>query len=133
VPKPNITWYKDTSKIDGGLPGYSVDEVGSLTVHFLRAQDSGMYQCWASNSAGEANGYSWLRVKSKSEFVLALLLCLCGIFVLTGRDSLMKFRQVKAFLQSKIEIYEDNQSVVQLLVHNSTLSSCISSGKSVVQ
>ncbi len=68
VPKPNVTWYKDTSWIDpdGGLPGYSVDlESGSLTVHYLRAQDSGLYQCWAGNSAGEINGYSWLRVKSK--------------------------------------------------------------------
>ncbi|ODM95509.1 Protein sidekick [Orchesella cincta] len=66
VPKPNITWYKDTSRIDDvGLPGYTIDpETASLTVHFLRAQDSGMYQCWASNSAGEINGYSWLRVKT---------------------------------------------------------------------
>lgn len=71
--KPKITWYKDATLIDpsDSLPGYSVDlESGSLTVHYLRAQDSGMYQCWASNSAGEINGYSWLRVKSKWNFFL---------------------------------------------------------------
>ncbi len=66
VPKANISWFKDTAKIDGGLPGYSLDlETGSLTVHFLRAQDSGMYQCFGRNAGGEANGYSWLRVKSE--------------------------------------------------------------------
>lgn len=81
MPKPNITWYKDTTRIDGGLPGYSVDDVGSLTVHFLRAQDSGMYQCWAQNSAGESNGYSWLRVKS--EFARSFW---CGIFTIFRKN-----------------------------------------------
>ncbi|XP_035707340.1 protein sidekick isoform X3 [Folsomia candida] len=74
VPKPNITWYKDTSFINGvDQPGYSVDpETGSLTVHFLRAQDSGMYQCFANSVAGEANGYSWLRVKNNKHLPLLM-------------------------------------------------------------
>jgi hypothetical protein len=67
VPRPNITWYKDTTRVND-LPGYSFDpETGDLTVHYLRAQDAGMHQCWAANSAGEANAYTWLRVKSKWE------------------------------------------------------------------
>jgi len=69
VPKPNVTWYKDTVKVEG-LIGYSVDpETSTLTVQYLRAQDSGIYQCWISNSAGEANAYTWLRVKSKFRLV----------------------------------------------------------------
>jgi len=78
-PKPNITWYKDTTSIGGpGLPGYSVEpESGALTVSYLRAQDSGMYQCWASNPAGEVNAYTWLKVKSKDtcSFIICTMQC----------------------------------------------------------
>lgn len=70
VPKPNITWYKDTVKVDD-LPGFSVDpETSTLTIQYLRAQDSGIYQCWISNIAGETNGYTWLRVKSKLSLII---------------------------------------------------------------
>ena len=31
----------------------------------MRLEDSGMFQCVASNEAGDATAYTWLRVKSK--------------------------------------------------------------------
>lgn len=32
--------------------------------------DSAMFQCLASNEAGEKSSYTWLKVKSKLKFVL---------------------------------------------------------------
>ena len=87
VPNPNITWFRD------GIPltetpnlRFSVGSVGdakiatketsksgqngkisnnNLQINFLRLEDSGMFQCSASNAAGDLVGYTWLRVKSK--------------------------------------------------------------------
>ena len=41
------------------------------TQHFISREDSGMFQCSASNEAGYITGYTWLRVKSKF-FLLSL-------------------------------------------------------------
>ena len=87
VPKPNITWFRN------GIPlsetpnlRFSVGSVSDvkrttketnirgrkgkasnndLQINFLRLEDSGMFQCSASNAAGDNVGYTWLRVKSK--------------------------------------------------------------------
>ena len=41
-------------------------EDGSLKIQKLAMEDGGMFQCVASNSAGQATAYTWLKVKSKS-------------------------------------------------------------------
>jgi protein sidekick len=43
-----------------------VAEDGSLKIQKLAMEDGGMFQCVASNSAGQATAYTWLKVKSKS-------------------------------------------------------------------
>jgi len=45
---------------------YSVIEDGSLVIRKLRMEDSGMFQCLATNEAGEDSVYTWLKVKSKT-------------------------------------------------------------------
>jgi len=45
---------------------YFVAEDGSLKIQKLAMEDGGMFQCVASNSAGQATAYTWLKVKSKS-------------------------------------------------------------------
>lgn len=40
-------------------------EDGSLKIQKLAMEDGGMFQCVASNSAGQATAYTWLKVKSK--------------------------------------------------------------------
>lgn len=47
---------------------YFVAEDGSLKIQKLAMEDGGMFQCVASNSAGQATAYTWLKVKSKSLF-----------------------------------------------------------------
>lgn len=43
---------------------YAMEEDGSLTIKKLTMSDSGMFQCLASNEAGEASSYTWLKAKS---------------------------------------------------------------------
>ena len=92
VPPPNVTWFrngkplsetpnlrftvgssgsgeqlkklkgKETSKDQGQKRKISSND---LKINFLRLEDSGMFQCSASNPAGDLVGYTWLRVKSK--------------------------------------------------------------------
>ena len=68
-PNPEVKWYKD------GVPlaetpnlrftNEDDEENVGLNINFLRMEDSGMFQCVASNEAGEAVAYTWLKVKSK--------------------------------------------------------------------
>lgn len=44
---------------------YTLELDGSLVVKKLQMEDSGMYQCIATNEAGEDSISLWLRVKSK--------------------------------------------------------------------
>lgn len=44
---------------------------GSLKIQKLAMEDGGMFQCVASNSAGEATAYTWLKVKSKSGIIFS--------------------------------------------------------------
>ena len=92
VPRPNVTWFrngkplsetpnfrfavgssgsgeqlkklkdKETSEDQGQKRKISSND---LKINFLRLEDSGMFQCSASNPAGDLVGYTWLRVKSK--------------------------------------------------------------------
>lgn len=80
MPLPGITWYKDTRKIasvgaDAGEPDMDVDDGGgryrvevdrSLVISTLKMEDMGIYQCIASNEAGESSIYTWLKIKSES-------------------------------------------------------------------
>ena len=88
VPKPNVTWFRNGKPLSetpnirfsvgssGNLKKSSKKKTSSqgqrgiisnndLKINFLRLEDSGMFQCSASNAAGDLVGYTWLRVKSK--------------------------------------------------------------------
>ena len=92
VPTPNVTWFRNGKPLSE-TPNFrfTVGSSGSgeelkklknketskdqeqkkkissndLKINFLRLEDSGMFQCSASNPAGDLVGYTWLRVKSK--------------------------------------------------------------------
>ena len=88
VPRPNVTWFRNGkplsetpnirfsvgSKGDSNMSEKQINAQGQkrkttsttdLKINFLRLEDSGMFQCSASNAAGDLVGYTWLRVKSK--------------------------------------------------------------------
>ena len=101
VPTPNVTWFRNGKPLSE-TPNFrfTVGSSGSgeelkklknketskdqeqkkkissndLKINFLRLEDSGMFQCSASNPAGDLVGYTWLRVKSKYPVVLFGLL-----------------------------------------------------------
>ncbi|MEQ2186513.1 Protein sidekick-2, partial [Goodea atripinnis] len=65
VPQPEIVWYKDALPIDPvKMPRYRVLMGGSLQVNGLLPDDTGMFQCFARNSAGEVQTNTYLAVTS---------------------------------------------------------------------
>lgn len=86
IPLPSITWYKDAKKIasvgaevgetdngdvDDGGGRYRVELDRSLIINDLKMEDMGIYQCIASNEAGEASINTWLKIKSKFSKIIA--------------------------------------------------------------
>ena len=66
TPLPEVTWYRDSEPLDSiQAVRYNIAENGSLVINYMRREDSGMFQCSASNSAGYTTSYTWLRVKSE--------------------------------------------------------------------
>ena len=67
VPQPDIVWYKDALPIDPvKTPRYRVLVGGSLQVNGLLPDDTGMFQCFARNLAGEVQTNTYLAVTSES-------------------------------------------------------------------
>ncbi|KAM7381296.1 hypothetical protein PAMA_012239 [Pampus argenteus] len=65
VPQPDIVWYKDALPIDPvKTPRYRVLVGGSLQVNGLLPGDTGMFQCFARNLAGEVQTNTYLAVTS---------------------------------------------------------------------
>uniref|UniRef100_A0A8C6T0U0 Sidekick cell adhesion molecule 2b n=1 Tax=Neogobius melanostomus TaxID=47308 RepID=A0A8C6T0U0_9GOBI len=65
VPQPDIVWYKDAAPIDPvKTPRYRVLAGGSLQVNGLLPDDTGMFQCFARNGAGEVQTNTYLAVTS---------------------------------------------------------------------
>ncbi|KAF2352237.1 Immunoglobulin I-set [Trinorchestia longiramus] len=70
-PHPSVMWLRDAEPLDI-LPGsrYQLLRNGSLAVGSVALNDSAMFQCRASNAAGEVSAYTWLRVKTSAPVLL---------------------------------------------------------------
>ncbi|XP_033896317.3 protein sidekick-2-like isoform X3 [Acipenser ruthenus] len=67
VPKPEILWFKDAVPISSlKIPRYRVLPGGTLQVNGLLPDDTGMFQCFARNQAGEVQTNTYLAVTSIS-------------------------------------------------------------------
>ncbi|KAJ7989955.1 hypothetical protein DPEC_G00309840 [Dallia pectoralis] len=65
VPQPDIAWYKDVVPISPvKTPRYRVLVGGSLQINGLLPDDTGMFQCFARNLAGEIQTNTYLAVTS---------------------------------------------------------------------
>uniref|UniRef100_A0A8C0T4I6 Sidekick cell adhesion molecule 1 n=1 Tax=Canis lupus familiaris TaxID=9615 RepID=A0A8C0T4I6_CANLF len=63
IEPPYFTWYKDAisiSKLQN--PRYKMLSSGGLRIQKLRPEDSGIFQCFASNEGGEIQTYTYLDV-----------------------------------------------------------------------
>lgn len=66
VPLPTLQWYKDAvpvSKLQN--PRYKVLPSGGLHIQKLSPEDSGIFQCFASNEGGEIQTNTYLDVTSE--------------------------------------------------------------------
>lgn len=73
VPLPTLVWYKDAIPVQKLLnPRYKVLLNGSLQIRGLQPEDSGIFQCFAMNEAGEIQSHTILDVTSKSGFTQSL-------------------------------------------------------------
>ncbi|GAA6097738.1 protein sidekick-2 isoform X1 [Tachysurus ichikawai] len=65
VPQPDIVWYKDAVLISPlKNPRYHALAGGSLQINGLLPDDTGMFQCFARNDAGEVQTNTYLAVTS---------------------------------------------------------------------
>ena len=66
-PAPDVIWYRDGVPLSEtpNLRFSVLKNNNSLYISYMRQEDSGMFQCLASNEAGDVTAYTWLRVKSK--------------------------------------------------------------------
>lgn len=66
APLPTLRWFKDAVSINKlQSPRYHVLSSGGLRVQKLRPEDSGIFQCFASNEGGEVQTYTYLDVTSE--------------------------------------------------------------------
>lgn len=65
IPPPTIKWYRNSEEIDLSSNSYWINDENSLVIKKVNLNDSAMFQCLASNAAGEKSSYVWVRVKSK--------------------------------------------------------------------
>lgn len=64
-PEPYVTWFRNAEAIDLSVSGYKKRNDNTLVISKVSLDDSGVFQCLASNEAGEKSSYAWIRVKSK--------------------------------------------------------------------
>ncbi|XP_039445727.1 protein sidekick isoform X4 [Culex pipiens pallens] len=63
-PVPYVTWFRNAEGLDLSTDRYQVQDDHSLVIKKLSMEDSAMFQCLASNEAGEKSSYTWLKVKN---------------------------------------------------------------------
>ncbi|XP_051904168.1 protein sidekick-2-like [Hippocampus zosterae] len=65
TPQPDLVWYKDAAAISPlKIPRYKILPGGSLRINGLLPDDTGMFQCFARNPAGEIQTNTYLAVTS---------------------------------------------------------------------
>ena len=91
VPQPDIVWYKDAVPIGPvKYPRYRVLVGGSLQVNGLLPDDTGMFQCFARNAAGEVQTNTYLAVTSECSRNFSLNLSFSIITAVKARHVLLK-------------------------------------------
>lgn len=66
TPEPLVTWFRNAEAIDLSHSTYKKRNDNTLVIEKVGLEDSGVFQCLASNEAGEKSSYAWIKVKSMS-------------------------------------------------------------------
>ncbi|KAK7082429.1 Protein sidekick-2 [Halocaridina rubra] len=112
APEPYVMWYRDAAKIftlDDNR--YRVLLNGSLAISSVQVNDTGMFQCLASNAAGETLAYTWLKVKTSAP---VMVVAPENRTALDGQDATISCRAEGAprpnitwFLHDNVELVEN--------------------------
>ncbi|KAF5283152.1 hypothetical protein FQR65_LT02664 [Abscondita terminalis] len=109
IPKPNVTWYKNAVEIEVSSDSrYLIEEDNSLVIKKLVMEDSGMFQCFARNDAGESSVSTWLKVKTSLPI---MELGPQNLTVLDGKDATISCRAVGAPTPNSTWIYNEQNEV----------------------
>ncbi|KYM76056.1 Protein sidekick [Atta colombica] len=109
VPPPTITWFRNAEPVDHLLgTRYLMEEDGSLTIKKLSMDDSGMFQCLASNEAGESSSYTWLKAKTSGPIMENGPQ---NLTVLDGKDATLSCNAIAAPKPNVTWYYNDTMSV----------------------
>uniref|UniRef100_T1JF76 Protein sidekick n=1 Tax=Strigamia maritima TaxID=126957 RepID=T1JF76_STRMM len=68
-PKPSIKWFLNAEPIAAMDDRLSLQEDCALVINNLRMNDTGIYQCFAENSAGEIAASTWLKIKTAAPII----------------------------------------------------------------
>lgn len=67
-PEPFVTWFRNAEAIDLSMNTYRKRNDNTLVIEKVSLDDSGVFQCLASNEAGERSSYAWIKVKSEFHY-----------------------------------------------------------------
>ncbi|XP_067641974.1 protein sidekick isoform X2 [Eurosta solidaginis] len=107
-PMPVVKWYKNAEPIVTHDEKYSMQDDNSLIIKRLTPKDAAMFQCLASNEAGEKSAYTWLRVKSSAPVMEKPPQ---NVTALDGKDATIWCRAVGAPNPNITWIYNETQLV----------------------
>ncbi|XP_048507645.1 protein sidekick isoform X4 [Athalia rosae] len=128
IPTPKISWFRNAEPVDKLLgTRYDMEEDGSLVIRKLSMEDSGMFQCLATNKAGEASVYTWLKAKTS---IPVMESSPQNITVLDGKDATFSCRAIAAPIPNVTWIFNDGDTVevagrVQLLDNGDLLVAAV--------
>ncbi|KAG7176448.1 sidekick-like 1 [Homarus americanus] len=111
TPIPYVTWYRDAVNVitlDDNR--YRVLLNGSLAISAVQVNDTGMYQCLASNAAGETSAYTWLKVKTSAPL---MVMTPENMTVLDGQDATISCRAGGAPQPNVTWLYNDDLELVE--------------------
>ncbi|XP_037028858.1 protein sidekick isoform X5 [Bradysia coprophila] len=107
-PPPYVTWFRNAEALDLSGDRYSVRDDNALVIKKLSMDDSAMFQCLASNDAGEKSSYTWLKVKTSTPIMEQPPQ---NVTVLDGKDATIICRAVGAPTPNITWIYNETTPV----------------------
>ncbi|XP_030078896.1 protein sidekick isoform X9 [Drosophila hydei] len=109
-PTPQVQWFRNAERIEAQLltGGYTLKADNTLIIKKLTLDDEGMFQCLATNEAGEKSAYTWLRVKTSAPIMEQPPQ---NVTALDGKDATISCRAVGAPNPNITWIYNETQLV----------------------